>query len=111
IALFAHTLDGFTVDATDCPGVATTVHFDTSILALMGHSMGATIAPLTLAIEPRYRAAILSGAGGSWIENIVYKQSPVPVRPVMELLLHYAGSGRHLGEFDAALGLMQWAGE
>ena len=49
------------------------VHFDGTTMALMSHSMGSTISPLTLAFEPRYRAAILSGAGGSWIENIIYK--------------------------------------
>jgi hypothetical protein len=113
IILLAHILDGLTVDASACPGVggSAPVHFDTSTLALMGHSMGATIAPLTLAFEPRYRAAVLSGAGGSWIENVVYKQSPVPVRMPLELILHYSGAGRMLAENDAALSLLQWAGE
>ena len=85
--------------------------FDTGTLALMGHSMGATIAPLVLAHEPRYRAGILSGAGGSWIENVVYKLSPFAVRPLAELIVRYNGTGNHLNEFDPVLGLLQWAAE
>ena len=68
LALQAHVLDAVAIDVADCPGVVTPdgkARFDTATLALMGHSMGATIAPLTLAYEPRYRAALLSGAGGS----------------------------------------------
>ncbi len=113
LAILAHALDGITVDASDCPGLTASgpVRFDTHRLALMGHSMGSTIAPLVLGVEPRYGAAVLSGAGGSWIENVVYKLSPVAVRPVMEHLLHYSGIGRTLDEFDPALSLLQWAGE
>ena len=62
---------------------------DLNELILMGHSMGATIAVPVLAIEPRYQAAILSGAGGSYIENIVHKQSPVEVRPLAELTYQF----------------------
>ena len=50
-------------------------------MALMGHSMGATIAPLALAFEPRYRVGLLSGAGASWIENVIYKSCRLPVLP------------------------------
>ena len=77
IAVFEHVLEGVTFDASDCPGASASVKFDTAHVALMGHSMGATIAPLTLAVEPRYRGAVLSGAGASWIENILYKEHPV----------------------------------
>ena len=94
-----------------CPDADPTARFDLDILAIMGHSMGATISPLTLAVEPRYRAAILSGAGGSWIENVVHKQSPVAVRPLAEVLLQYVGIQRTLHEHDPALSLLQWAGE
>jgi hypothetical protein len=113
LVLFAHILERVSVDASDCPGTTTPgggpVTFDVETMGLMGHSMGATIAPLTLAFEPRYRAAILSGAGGSWIENVVYKESPLEVRPLAELLIGY--SGRMLDEFDPALSLLQWGGE
>jgi hypothetical protein len=73
--------------------------------------MGATIAPLTLAVEPRYRAAILSGAGGSWIENVIHKLSPLPVKPLAEILIGYPPRGLELTEHDPFLNLLQWAGE
>lgn len=55
-------------------------------------------------------AALLSGAGGSWIENIVYKESPLRVRPIAETLLGVAGRWE-LHEHDPVLMLLQWAGE
>jgi hypothetical protein len=94
-----------------CPDAGASVEFDVDTLAIMGHSMGATISPLTLAVEPRYRAVVLSGAGGSWIENVVHKQSPVAVKPLAEILLHYASIQRSLHEHDPVLTLLQWAGE
>jgi hypothetical protein len=116
LILFAHMLARFDVDASTCAGVTTpsgTGHiiFDTGTLALMGHSMGATIAPLVLAHEERFRAGVLSGAGGSWIENVMFKLSPFEVRPFAELIVRYNGSGRHLTEFDPVLSLLQWAAE
>jgi hypothetical protein len=97
------------------PGVTTPgggpVRVDPARLALFGHSMGATISPLTLALQPRYGAAILSGAGGSWIENVVHKRSPVLVKPIAELVLDYPQHGYQLHEHDPVLGLLQWLGE
>ena len=97
-----------------CPGFSSTdgnVKFDSSKIVLMGHSMGATISPLALSTEPLFRAAILSGAGGSWIENVVYKQSPLPVLPLIETLVGTVGSTYTLGEHDPLLSLFQWGAE
>ena len=104
------------IDASSCPGLTTpggdsVVTLDDGQLAIMGHSMGATIAPLAVALEPAYRATILSGAGGSWIRNVIYKESPVAVRPAAENLLRYTARGLTLHAFDPALTLLQWAGE
>jgi hypothetical protein len=116
LSVVPHILEGLTIDVKDCPGAssasgATTVGFDRDHVALMGHSMGGTIAPLVLAAEPRYGLAILSGAGGSWIENIVYKQKPLAVRPIMELILGYTNVERTLTAYDPAASLFQWAAE
>src|SRR5207302_1087480 len=91
-------------------------------LALMGHSVGATVSPLALAADPAhlYQAAIFSGSGGSWISNVLYKQLPrqglpfsssnnMDMRGVME-------SGMLLrekieGETNPAISLLQWVGE
>lgn len=104
------------VDTSDCEGASDTLTFDLSRSALMGHSMGAWVAPLALAASDRqgaqgFRAAILSGAGSSWMANIVYKKSPVDVRPLAEAILGYTGTGRALTMSDPALLLLQWAGE
>jgi len=108
LALAAHVMNELTVDATDCPGVDGPVTFEAR--ALMGHSMGATIAPLTFEVEPLFDALILSGAGGSWIMNVVHKESPIEVRPFAEALLGINGRWA-LHEHDPILGVLQWAGE
>jgi hypothetical protein len=111
-ALFAHVLASLQLDVSDCPGASpTTARFDASRLALMGHSMGSTIAPLVLSAEPLYGASVLSGAGASWIENIVWKEQPLDVRSVFELLLGYRSAERTLEEDDPVLTLFQWAEE
>ncbi len=112
LVLAAHVLDALTVDATACPGLANaSAKFDVTKLALMGHSMGATISPLSAAFEPRFGAVVLSGCGGSFIENILYKKSPLLIRPLAEVLVGYPPLGRHLTEGDAVLSLVQWAAE
>jgi hypothetical protein len=112
LALTAHILDALTVDASACPTVANaSVKFDVTKLALMGHSMGATISPLSAAFEPRFGAVVLSGCGGSFIENVLYKELPVLIRPLAELLIGYSSQHLELTEGDAALSLVQWAAE
>lgn len=98
-----------TITATTC-GLED-VRVDPERVALMGHSMGATIAPLAAAFEPRFGAVVLSGAGGSWIENVIHKERPLMVRPFAEILLDYDDLGRTLTAHDPALALLQWAGE
>jgi hypothetical protein len=111
LVLLAHVIDGIAIDASACGGAApSTVRLTTSTLALFGHSMGASILPLTLAFEPRIQAAILSGAGSSWIENVMYKQQPLPVKGALEFLLGYQGE-RSLTDHDPVLTLFQWAEE
>jgi hypothetical protein len=87
------------------------VKFDTTKLALMGHSMGSTISPLSAAFEPRFGASVFSGCGGSFIDNVLYKEKPVLIRPLAEVLVGYPQLGLHFTEGDAALSLVQWAAE
>jgi hypothetical protein len=110
-ALFAHILAATTIDVSDCPGTTSPAKFDTSHFGLMGHSMGSTIAPLSLADEPLYRIAVLSGAGASWIENVMWKQQPFDLLPDVEFLLEYAPAHAVLKEDDPVLTLFQWAEE
>lgn len=108
-ALLAQALEDLEVDVDGCPG-ASADGFDLERLTLIGHSMGATIAPLVAAIEPRYQALILSGAGASWLMNLIHKERPLPVRRVASATLGYLLESR-LTESDPALSLVQWAGE
>ena len=114
LTLLPDVLARLRIDATGCAGARTPtggaeLRLDGRQLALMGHSMGATIAPLTAAFEPRYTTLLLSGAGGSWIENIRFKQKPLDVRSIAELLLGYPANT--LRAHDPVLSLVQWAAE
>lgn len=112
LLLVARMLPTLQVPAAQCPDAAPggePIRLDSERLALFGHSMGATIAPLALAFAPEVRAAVFSGAGGSWIANVVHKEQPLRVRPLAELTLGYVN--RRLHEHDVALTLLQWAGE
>jgi hypothetical protein len=86
--VIAHAGVQLSIDTSDCSGASATSTFDASHVALMGHSMGSWIEPLAAAFEPIFGALILSGAGGSFIENIIYKQQPTPPYPVVVALLH-----------------------
>jgi len=116
LVLQAYVLGRLTVNALDCPGLAAgsgmdPVRLDTSRLMVMGHSMGATILQPALQVEPMFRGAILSGAGGSYLENLIHKKSPIHVKPLAELILGYPAKGRELTEHDPVASLVQWAGE
>jgi hypothetical protein len=112
LMLLAHVLPSISFDASNCPGAGMApVHFDASHLALMGHSMGGWIAPLVMAWEPMYGATVLSGAGGSYIANVMDKQQPLKVRPLAEILLGYTADHRALEAHDPALTFVQWAAE
>jgi hypothetical protein len=109
LAVFRHVVGNVSFDPGGCVE-ATHVTFDASHIAVMGHSMGAWIAPLTLAVEPSYGTAVLSGAGGSFIANVLDKQLPARVRPFLSLLLR-GGDANPLEAHDPGLTLLQWAGE
>ncbi len=96
-------------DTSACEGTDATLSLHTDRLVLFGHSMGATIAPVAAALQPAYDTLILSGAGGSWIHNLLSKQLPIPVRPIAASIL--GESETALDRFHPALGLLQWAGE
>jgi pimeloyl-ACP methyl ester carboxylesterase len=106
LEVIAHVGVALEVDVSDCPssgGAATT--FDAQHVALMGHSMGAWIAPLAAAFDPMFDVLVLSGAGGSWIDNIMWKKLPVAPLPVIETLLRDSP----LAADDPVLTFAQWA--
>lgn len=107
--LLADALDRISLDASGCEGAGETARFDATRVALFGHSMGASIAPLAFAFQPRFTALMLSGAGGSWIGNVMYKERPLPIRAAAEQLLRY-GTTR-IRPDDPALSILEWAME
>lgn len=98
---------------TGCPGIPEGpegyARFDDEDLVLFGHSMGATIAPVVAAWQPAYTAMVVSGAGGSWIQNVVHKTKPIPTLPVAATMLSEPEEA--IDAFHPALSLLQWAGE
>jgi hypothetical protein len=115
LTLMPRIAKSLSIDVHDCPGAQTAsgktiATFDLDHLALMGHSMGATISPLVLAGDATFKSAILSGAGASWIENVMYKLHPVEVQGLIAGFLGY-GSDRTLSDHDPALTLFQWGAE
>lgn len=86
---------------------------DPKHLALLSHSMGSSIAPLSLSADgsadsnEHYGAAILSGSGGSFIQNVLYKSLPLPIGAAGGLLGYSGNCTPHAG--DPQLSMMQWA--
>jgi len=113
MTLVPRLLASLSIDTSGCKGATKPSQsaLDIKTIALMGHSMGATIAPLSIAFAKDYGALILSGAGGSWIENILHKQLPFAVKPIAEALLNYTKTGESLHRHDPVLSLVQWVGE
>jgi hypothetical protein len=110
LTLLPQILAQLQIDTSTCDGVPPgPVRFDFGHLVLFSHSMGASISPLALAGAPFFRAAIMSGSGGSLLENIIYKAFPVPIDAGGSLL--GLPSGCTLSEFAPALSLLQWAEE
>ncbi|MCB9626667.1 MAG: hypothetical protein H6725_04785 [Sandaracinaceae bacterium] len=112
LVLLANLVGDVSIDTSACPGAAQPATLDASRLAMMGHSMGATIGPLAASIEPSIRALLLSGAGGSWIDNVLYKERPLPILPLARIIVGYTRTTQALTLFDPVLALLlQWAGE
>jgi pimeloyl-ACP methyl ester carboxylesterase len=97
----------FVVDGLDACGLGG-IKFDENRLGLMGHSMGATIAPLVLALEPRFRSIVMSGANVSYIENFPTKEQPFQLASTLEQMLSLKYC---LDEFELLPSLFEWAEE
>jgi hypothetical protein len=97
------------IDAAACPDATTasgSFHFDPDEMFLHGHSTGATIGGAVIALDPDIRAAVLSGAGGSWIYNVALAQAPFDLSGISHLLLDF-DEDDEVDIFDPALTLFQ----
>ncbi|MCA9616679.1 MAG: hypothetical protein KC586_28165 [Myxococcales bacterium] len=97
------------VDPALCPGASTdeaAFRFDAERVYLQGHSTGGTVGSVALPLEPRIRAAVLSGTGGSWIYNVADADSPFVLRDVAKVFLRLR-EGDVVEHHDVELTLFQ----
>jgi len=101
--------DNLALPADLCPeadaGPAESFFYDGDNFYFWGHSTGGSVGHLTLAVEPRWRAGMLSGAGVSWIYNVILKQQPLPIGEVMHWLLN----SRQFNEYHPLMTIYQTA--
>lgn len=110
--LLADALGSVRFNLQDCAGASapeSNARFDASRIALFGHSMGGAIAPLAVSEQPAFTAVMLSGAGGSWIGNVMFKERPLPVRAAAEMLLRYPAGTLRVD--NPSLSILEWAME
>jgi predicted esterase len=69
------------------PDTGAPIHFDPERIYFFGHSQGGLTGPPFLAVEPKIKAAVLSGAGGNMILSLLSKTAPVNIPELMQLLL------------------------
>ena len=69
------------------PGTGQPIRFDASRIYFMGHSQGGLTGPLFLGVEPKVKAAVLSGAGSVLILSLLNKRAPTDIAALVEGLL------------------------
>lgn len=75
------------MDVASAPESGAPIRFDPDQIHFFGHSQGGLTGPPFLAVEPRIKAAVLSGAGGNMILSLLGKTAPVSIPELMGLLL------------------------
>ena len=85
------------------------IKFDTSRIAYVGHSQGATTGPLATPYEPGIRAVVWSGAGAGLVLSLLAKKSPVDAPRAVAVALQEIADGEpaELSDLHPALGLIQ----
>ncbi len=75
------------MNVPSAPGTGQPIRFDPEQIHFFGHSQGGLTGPPFLAVEPKVKSAVLSGAGGNMILSLLSKVSPVNIPELMALLL------------------------
>ena len=88
-------------------GTDSDVTFDATKLGFFGHSQGSLNGPLWLAAEPGARAAVLSGAAGTFALSIIEKTQPVNIPAVLGVLLGVPSGSDELVELHPMVTLTQ----
>jgi hypothetical protein len=80
------------IDPALCPGVDASaspdgkIGFDPQLLVVGGQSLGSYLSGMLAATVPGWKGAILSGAGGSWVEFGFGPKDPVDLQLALEVL-------------------------
>ena len=80
--LFRKLVENLRIDVSDCTGVDVSAStdgmafYDPEMKVVMGQSLGSYLAGMLATIDPGYEGAILTGAGGSWVEFAFGARSP-----------------------------------
>jgi len=83
---------GLVLDGALVPeAAAAQVRFDAQRFFVHGHSTGSVVGASVIASNDAFRAGVLSGAGGSWLYNLVLKQTPASAELVKPLLGYVEG--------------------
>jgi hypothetical protein len=92
-----------TVDGSN--GMPTSI--DPERLFFFGHSQGSTEGSLMLPFADGYKAAVLSGNGGSLLNALLTKSNPVNIRAALPIVLGDPGAAGGSGEVHPVLSLLQ----
>jgi len=76
------------MDVASAPETGVPIVFDSEQIHFMGHSQGGLTGPPFLAVEPKIKSAVLSGAGGHMILSLLSKTEPWNIPEVIQLLLN-----------------------
>jgi len=86
------------IDPALCPGTDASashdgkIRFDPAHVVVSGQSLGSYLAGMLTATLGGFEGAILTGAGGSWIEFPFGPTKPVPLQALLELLVRPIGT-------------------
>ena len=116
---FLHMLDGLEIDASLVPEVDASaadsaagagdgkVRFDTSRLLIAGHSLGSYLTGMLAGALDGVDGAILSGAGGTWVEFAFGPKDPIDLQGVVETLS--LPPGEDLDKFHPFIDVFEFA--
>jgi len=76
-----------TTAVADTAGAPADVAFDAARVGFLGHSQGANVGALAMALEPQVGAAVFSGAGGGLLDSLADKTTPYLMANIVRLLL------------------------
>lgn len=71
------------------------IKFDKNRIYFVGHSQGGLTGPLFLGVEPKVKAAVLSGAGSVLILSLLHKRAPTDIGALVEGLLQETATEDH----------------